>query len=254
MVNLNIGTWDIKNSYLAVNRNEAKVNAIIDLLESEELNILGLQEVNPLLAQMLAKRLEELDNGYYISSSFEQTLNPVKNLRIEYNLIVSNLQSVTNSKIIELPSKPMEIRGIDDILSIRKRNATHQLFRFDSGIFDFYNTHLAHNDLGLNDCQFDTLYNSLLGSQIMKRRDTILVGNLNVKADGNWMKYYAKMLDKINLQVVKNDNRTYKGHTDNQPVDYIIVPSIYKIDSVECIDDYSEKISTHNPVIAKIRK
>jgi len=253
MVNLNIGTWNIKNSYILINRNEYKLDAIIDLLENGKLNIIGLQEVNPFLARKLYDKLKKLDNGYNISSYFQRTLNPIKNLRVEYNLIISNLHGIGASKNIDLPSWS-KIEEINSILNIRNRNAVHRLFSINESTVDFYNTCFTYNDLNLNKMEFDVLYTELSRSQIFNRRDTILVGNLNVPANSAHMEYYSSWLSKIHMKVIKNDNRTYKEHKENQPVDYIIVPTTYIVDSVECIDDYSEKISTHNPVIVKIRK
>lgn len=252
MKNLIVGTWNIKNSYLLTERNDKKVEAIIELLQENQIHILGLQEVNPILAKKIEDKLQRMNSNYSVTSTYKKGINPIRNLQVEYNLIISNLPHY-HSKQSDLPSFPTKVDEFKDITSIRSRNVTCQSFIIGYDTLPFYNTHLDYRDNRLNCSQFNTIYAYLVKEMAADQKmNSILVGNLNKEPDSNNMQYFSEILEAIHLKIVENPKPTYKP--DLKTVDYIIVPDSYIVDSVKCIDYYDEKISTHNPVIAKIMK
>ncbi len=250
MQNLRIATWNIKNSYFKMSKNVEKAKAVVGLLDTYQLDFLALQEVNPMLAREIQKRLSELDD-YQITTTYRDTKNPISNLRIEYNMIISRLTPETTSVVQSLPFLPKGFHLLKDAISIRKRNVTSQTFD-DSIIVD--NTHLApaEKETELNKRQLNQVA-SIVESQKALGNDVILAGNLNSKpTEQNMIDFTKKMAD-IGMQIVENPHNTYKGHTDHQPVDYLAVPSNWKVEKVETIDCDSQ-YSSHNPVIADVTR
>ena len=250
MKTLNIGTWNIKNSYFDTGLNDLKVTAIIDLLESEYLNILGLQEVNPLLASKLEEKLAERCNGYKITTSYKKSINPINNLRVEYNMIISNIPFYKDKKM-----KLVSDTKTGNKRNIKPRNLTSQTFIAGNDEIVFNNTCLESNNMALNLLQCKQVYWKMLGDiQDDINVQSILVGNLNVFRDSVLMEdEYLNYFDNLGLKVIDNPNRTYKFHSLNQPIDYIIVPKEYEVISVNCPDYYTKKVSTHNPVFTKVK-
>lgn len=250
MKTLNIGTWNIKNSYLDTSFNDTKVMAIIDLLESEYLNILGLQGINPLLASKLEEKLAERCKGYKITSSYKKSVNPINNLKVEYNMIISNLPFYKDKKMKLVSDVKTENKK-----NIKLRNLTSQTFIAGNDEIIFNNTCLESKDMDLNFWQCKQVYWKMLGDIYDDINvQSILVGNLNVFPDSKLMEdEYLNYFDNLGLKVVDNPNRTCKFHRLNQPIDYIIVPKEYEVASVNCPDYYTEKVSTHNPIFVKVK-
>ena len=252
MKNLVIGTWNVDNSYLLTNRNNYKIDVILELLDSGEIDILALQEVNPLLASKLDKRLEKSDLGYVITSRYDKTKRPIKKVTSEENIIISKLPYL-KSKNIELPFFPNDIEKLSDLLEIKDRSVTCQDFIIGSGNLRVYNTRLNKVDETLNMEQFDVVYDKLVRDHLFDKKESILLGTLNVNSKSYNMDYYSTLLSNINMKIVGNSYRTYKGKS-NETLDYIIIPDSYEVDRVLCCDTYDRKISAHNPLIVKIKK
>ena len=250
MQNLRIVTWNIKNSYFKMSKNEEKAKAVVGLLDTYQPDFLALQEVNPMLAREIQKRLSEL-NDYQIATTYKDTKNPVSNLRIEYNMIISKLTPETASVTHSLPFLPKGFHLLKDAVSIRKRNVTSQTF---DGNIVVDNTHLAptEKETELNKRQLDQVA-SVVESQKTLGSDVILAGNLNSKPTEQNMIDFAEKMSDIGMQIIENPHNTYKGHTDHQPVDYLAVPSDWEVEKVETIDCDSQ-YSSHNPVIVDVTR
>ena len=253
MKNINIGTWNVKNSYFLVKENSAKVDAIIDLLYKEELDVFGLQEVNPTLVSELSSELKKMRSSYNITLQCGKTRNPIKNVTSECNLFVSKLPYL-EGQIIELPSFPTKVETYGDIFNIiRDTGVTKQDFIVYDDSIRFFNTRLSDRDDVLNREQFDVIYGNLARSTYVDQLDNILMGNLNIKPNSYNMDYYRTMLASIGMKIVDNNYRTYKGN-EEQVVDYVVVPNNYQVSQILCVDSYDEKVSTHNPLIVKLKK
>lgn len=249
MENLKVSTWNIKNSYFNLKRNESKASAVIQLLEEENLDILTLQEVNPLLAKIIEEKLNKMESDYKITSTYSKTKNPIKNLRVEYNVIISRLKPISKSTSQGLPYLPVGFHLIKNIFSIRKRNIVSQTL--ENGIV-VDTTHLDHAVEELGKRQMDEVI-SMIGNEKHQDCDVILTGNLNKKPTQQNMIDFTQRLSQMGMQVVENPHKTYIGHNEEQPVDYIIVPKDYQIESVETLDNYDD-ISSHRPVVVETRK
>ena len=252
MKNLVIGTWNVNNSYLLTKRNNYKVDAVLELLENGELDILALQEVNPIFASKLDARLKETNLGYVITSQYDKTKNPIKKVTREENLIISRLPYLRGKKV-ELPSFPNDVERISDLLEIKDRTATFQDFIVGIETLRVYNTRLNRNDETLNMEQFDIIYDKLVRDHLFDKKECVLLGTLNVNSNSYNMDYYSTLLSNICMNLVVNEFRTYKDK-NNEVVDYIIIPDSYEVDSILCVDNYDKKISTHNPLLVKIKK
>lgn len=250
MENLKIGTWNIKNSYSFFSlKNDVKADAVLRFLKIGDLDILALQEVSPLLAVKIEEKLKGLNKGYQITSAYNKTINPIKNLRVEYNMIISRLTPTSLSIKDSLPSIPRGFRFVKNLFDIRKRNIVSQVFENEIIVS---NTHLDHKFEDINHKQLEEVKN-LIELQSIYGHETILIGNLNVKPIDENMINFTKELSKLGMKVVENNNNTYNGHTDNLPVDYVAVPKNWEIEKVSTINCSSE-ISSHNPVFVKVRK
>lgn len=249
MKNLKIGTWNIKNSYFHLHENELKVAAVIQLLRKENLDILTLQEVNPLLVRKLDRKLEEMNSIYRITSSHQNTKNPIKNLRVEYNIIISKLKSATQSFSTDLPYLPKGFELVKNVFSIRKRFIISQVLENDILVDT---THLDHSVEELGKRQLEKLVD-LLKYQRSGNCDVFLTGNLNKNPTELSMISFQEKVSKIGMKVVDNPHKTYIGHQEEQPVDYVVVPDNYCIQSVETLENYDD-ISTHRPVVVEVKK
>lgn len=245
MINLTIGTWNLEDNYSLTGINEKKVDAIIELLMDNQIRILGLQGVSPVLAQKLDEKLKKIYGYYSITSAYKKRINPIRNLIDKYNLIISDLPYY-HSQQFKLPIYFKSMIGDYSDCSL-----IQQSFLIGNDTVRFYNTCLFDNDDEMNCRQLNALYAYLLKDMISYQdMNSILFGSFFDKPDSKNMKYFTEILNGVNLDVIENHNPTFK----NEIADYIVVPNNYIVDSVECIDNYDENISDHNPVIAKIIK
>lgn len=251
MATLKIGTWNIKNSYFNLSKNEKKAAAITELLDEEDLDILALQEVNPHLAAKIDEKLKKQGHEYRLITRYKKS--KIKNLRVEYNMIISKNYAHTINEPIKLSSIPQGFNSIKRFTSIRERNINFQCIITPEskpsvliGV-----THLEHTNEELVNSQMDEVVN-LTNSQMQTNKglNTILAGNFNRKPTEKSMIRFTEQLSELGLQVVENQHNTYINHEDNQPVDYIVVPNDWEIDSVKTITSY-DKISSHRPVIVE---
>lgn len=250
MRNLKIGTWNIKNSYFNIKKNETKADAVIQLLDTQDLDILTLQEVNPILARKIEENLKIVSSEYKINSNYRKSINPISNLRIEYDLIISRLQPIASSSKCKLPFIPKKFK-LDQLTSIRKRYLTTQSF-FEENSFYVNTTHLDFAFDELNQRQMQEVFNQI-ENQRKYHSLSILTGNLNRQPQDKNMVNFKQQLAEVGMQVVENPHKTYLGHTEEQPVDYVIIPNDWDTLSVETLDAYDD-ISSHRPVIVETKK
>ena len=259
MESLKIGTWNIKNSYFNIKKNKIKAKAIVDLIDKEELDVLTLQEVNPLLVRKIEKELDNRNKevtsiwhgGYHITSTYSKTLFPIANLVVEQNIIISKLQEMTYSENKKLPFLPKGFELLKNLPSIRHRHTTEQDFNITTINDEYFNirivtTHLDYRSEELNATQLDTIYRNIETDGT----PTFITGNLNSKASSSNILFFEKCLSKKGITLIKPNGKTYINHTDNEPVDYIGVSNDYNIGLTKIVDGY-EDVSTHKPVVTE---
>lgn len=248
MENLKIATWDIKNSYFNIMKNEWKAMAIVQLLNHENLDLLALQEVNPMLVRKIEENLKKLNQNYRITTTYHKPIDPVRNLRIEYNMIISKMVPALSSAKEPLPSRPTGIKSFM-FWNYRSRNMVTQLMSKDL-IVDV--THLDHASRELGKRQMDEVL-GIIENQRNAGYDVVLAGNLNCQPQEENMVNFTNQLSNIGMKVVGNPYKTYVGHTNEQPVDYVIIPNDWEVESINTLENYDD-ISSHRPVVVKTKK
>ena len=256
MENLNIASWNVKNSYFNLSKNSAKVDAIVDLLEKENLDILGLQEVNYALADDITNRLNELNNGYrFIYNYSKQSRNKINDVCVEINPFIARRSDkfcFANGK--ELNSFIPKLSGIDLIKpmpSIRKRSVGKYVSLNQR--MEMYNVHLDFYSEELATRQMEELLKMVgTSASCEPNYNRFLMGTFNWKPTDENMTDFLKKIESLKLKSIELNEVTYASHQDNLPVDYIMVPEDNIVDEVKVSHDYSEA-SSHYPVIAKVK-
>jgi len=246
MANLRIATWNIKNSYLRLDKNKTKLEGITGLLEVYEPDFLALQEVNPMLATKIDKGLKEIGSEYRITTDYEKSKNLIKNLKIEFNIIISKLGKKSESYLNQLYSEPTRFKLLDFVKPCTKFE-TNQLFE--------NNLLLSTTNLDLEDELRKKQLREILS--ILKvgsiNYDTIFMGTLNSQPIEPHMIEFTEKLNDIGMKIVENPHKTYKYDYYKQPIDYIIVPNSWEIEEVKTLNTDIE-ISSHNPVIVDVKR
>lgn len=253
MKNLVVGTWNVENPCLFNRKNNYKADVIIDLLMIENINIFGLQGVSTSLYQKIKEKLKKLDDRYNVVSSYNKEYNTSINFVRQNNLIISNLPCCQNRKVIDLPWFPSNVEevNIKDLGSIRPRNITIQSFLAGGHEIRFHNTQLDYKIKSFNKEQFEFIYEILVHELILDPTvEQFLLGSLNMTPNSQNMKYYKEILDAIRLQIL--DLPKCKLENDTKK-DYLIYPKDWIVNDI-CIYESDKNISTHNPIIAKVKK
>ena len=102
MRNLKIATWDVGNSKFELDKNDKKIDSVINMLIFGSLDVLVLQEVNPLLSSKIEERLIGLKGEYAITTPVKKCLIPINNLRVEKAKDLLETSNLTIDEIYEL--------------------------------------------------------------------------------------------------------------------------------------------------------
>ena len=248
MKNLKIGTWNIKNSYFKIEENAFKNYCIGELLRSEDLDILCLQEVNFDLLEKIKKSLKRTD--YSVPTIDKPYKLGFRNVITEKNVIITRLNHEYWNEDNNLPYLPKKF-SLKTIPTIRERNITRLGLGKENLMV--FNTHLDYAVDELGKRQMDEVIRFLGIMRGFYERDFILMGNLNSKPNHLNMLNFTEELEDFNMKVLNVSTNTYNNHDDNLPVDYIIVPNSYMVDELKTVNNF-EKASSHYPVIAKVKR
>lgn len=248
MQNLRIATWNIKNNYFNISKTELKAASIVQLLKEEKVDILTLQEVNPLLARRIKEKLCDLKDNYKITTNYTKITNSIKNLRIEDNMIISRLVA-EKTATLNLPWIPKGLKKFK-FFELQKYDMKMTVFS-DNLIVN--TTYLNHSSTELGKQQMDNINNWLHIEKETEQKEIILTGTLNRKPNEENMIYMAEQLANNGLKIIDNPNNTYIGQTDNQPIDYIIIPDNWEVKSINTLDDYLD-VSSHLPVLSEVKR
>jgi len=248
MKNLKIATWNIGNEKFDLSKNDRKINSIINMLIFGDLDVLSLQEVNPLMVGRIEERLKSLKGEYTITTSTKKYLNPVSNLIVENNIIISRLKPSSVSVDTELSTVSN--------FSLQKYNKTKlvaQIFDFEEEKLAVNVTHLSEDDKSIRGQQFNEIIEEIDIEKLFID-DIILMGKLNSKLSELNMAYFSKRLNDYGLMIIDNPYNTIIGDTDNQPVDYIVVPKTWEVEWSGLYAGSIVKVDKHFPVVASITK
>lgn len=190
-MNLKIGTWDINDIKLS------DVDFITNLLINEELDVLTLQQVN---FDLINKIEKELDNDYFITSQYRRCLNPINNLRIKHDIIISKLVPVEDSYIKKIPNSKLTYQMLKPALFV-------------------YTTHSINTKEQLNSI-LDSFKELEMVSAI-----SVLTGSINLEYSDPNMIYFIEKLKQFNLRIISNNC-----------FDYMIVPNSWSIEESKVLD------------------
>lgn len=242
--NIKIGTWNVENSCYNLKANDKKVNAVINLLLLEDLDILALQEVNPLLAKKIEDRLKYLRDGYTISTPIKKTLNPISNLKVENNIIISRL---TPGSVGVNTSLSVRSKGFSLAKDFNKESLVTQIFNIEDKKIILNVTNLGHSNEELRGRQMYKIIEEINLESVFSN-DIILMGNLS-KLDNFDITYYTERLSDYGLQIIESNNED-----NNKLANYIIMPKDWEMENAMIVDYGFNKISSHSPVIVEITK
>ncbi|MDD6224359.1 MAG: hypothetical protein PUB18_05095 [bacterium] len=231
MNTLKVATWNIENFHLN-NNNIGKSCAIINLLTDEGIDILALQAVNPLLVEEITKRLERRKNGYAITTPHKKYINPIKNISVEYNVIVSKLDKMTQGRHDMLPKFEL----------CKKRNITWQMLE-DNVILNIAN--IDPNTSKSRRRQLDEVIKLIEKQTKYGSFDACFAGTINESLTEENMSRFQKKIAARNMQMVTL--------SDHRSTDAIVLAKNWQVESVKVIDQY-DIVSSHRPMIVKVRK
>ena len=206
-MNLKIGSWDINDIKLN------DVDFITNLLTDEDLDVLTIQQVSFDLINRIQK---ELGNVYSITSQYKRCLNPINNLRIKHDIIISKLDPVEESHIKKIPNSKLTFQMLKPALFV-------------------YTTHSINTKEQLN-----SILNSFKELEMVSAI-SVLTGSINLEYSDPNMQYFIEKLKQFRLKVV-----------DNNCFDYMIVPNSWNVEESKVLD--INLVNTHNPIITKVKR
>ena len=247
MNTINIGTWNIKNSYFSLNKNDKKIEAIKELLIVNDLDVLALQEVNGVLLSKLEK---DLGLCYYHLDRYLYNNYPIMPTVIEeHNITIIKDNFLNATEVFKLKNISKNTR-ISDIGGLRPRYVSKTFIKDEKDsktVFNLYNTRLDSRNNNL-DMQIDSLASVL--NQNEENIPMVVVGNLNMMPSTFKMsKFKHRCLNNHNLKLANVDGKTHREY--DEPIDYIIVPNEYEIEDARVISEI-DSVSDHYPVLTKL--
>ena len=239
MENLKIVTWNIGNSKLNLKANIYKINALFDLIQEENVDIIALQSVNLVLADDLELKFFRKSNTYHLIydySSLRKILK-INKVKVETNPFITSYKEAFGYGNNINPNLKSDKKYIGRLI----------VYPFIDGI-SVLNTKLTDNDMDMNKVEIDNLIKKI--SDVRKLYSDSLVhkllvcGSLGYNKDNDNIKYLIDEVSKLNLKLVDTKN--------SETTDYLFVPTCAKVEDVYINKNYSD-ISNHVPIIAKIR-
>ncbi len=228
---LKISTFNIQNDYKFYNKNKSL--EIIAFLKKNNIDILGLQEVNKKINRDLEEELEKIN----------YTMQGEYRFRIRYllNKINEKVPVITNRKVIDthtyqLPFLPNPLRRI----------VTKVIISYKDKIISIYNTHL------------DFLFESVKKRELKKLYDLIkkdsnliiLMGDFNLKNNKEIFNKFEELLRKRNIYRVELKEKTLKSSKYKREIDHIFLSKEIRLLEKEVIKDIG--VSDHYPVLISV--
>ena len=232
-----IATWNIENNLLKTKKDIYTINAIFDLILSERVDIIALQNVNLLLAENLELNFFKKSSTYHFIYNFNKLKRFLKinKVKVEINPFITSYNESFGY-------------GIDISNSLKndqKYIGRLSVYPFLDGI-SILNTRLINNDSNLNKIQIDEVLNESskvrdLYSNVDSHK-LFVCGDFGYDINNSNIKYLKDKMGKLDLKLVDAYNTT----------DYLFVPNRCLIEESHVNTSYSD-VSSHNPIIAKIK-
>ena len=230
MKNLRLGTWNINSSCLKLEKNNKTAHTILELIESERLDFLALQEVNGFLGRKIISEIENSNEDYHISESFSKIMDSFnkKNIIIAKNKEISH--SICNYNISN-QSSGLEI----------KKSKVDQVNLLKENII-FLNAIVYFNNEEEKEEKLRNLINNIsYVRRINKSADIIISGYLDCRL----YEEFEKELSKLGLKLVRKISNGIFN-------DYIIISRNYTAENIKIINRY-KGITENRPVVACLK-
>jgi len=245
---LNIATINVQNKYKEKDYNgrteqEDHIEMLLELIDCYELDLVGLQEVNPRYKSRLQKHLKK-NFSYYGKSRYK--INAVTRrigLLHTFNESVPIITSlkVLKAKTVYLPWIFSYVPRIATILEVETK---------ELGPIVVLNTHLDNRKTRTKAKEL-----VFLAKTIKKmKKPVILMGDFNMTVKNTDFQKFMKEMQKLNIDHVKIEEKTFKEAKSNVAIDHIFLSNCFQVEKLilEKSSKY-EHFSDHYPIILKIR-
>ena len=229
---MKIMTFNIQNDIKKIP--EGKVDAILDLIRSEDPDIIGMQELNNQVKKILQKELTEY-------SCYGRSRFGINFVLDEYNpIFIKRSIPVQETTTYSLGRNPNKVRS-KNLLSVFPRICTTIVCVYKNQRIKIANTHIDHGLDRTKEYQLSVLY------ELLKNNDypLLLMGDFNMTSGNDNFKSFIKQM---NMTDVCNDmGRTCKLSDADKAIDHILVDDRLITKNVKRIDDFD--YSDHHPIV-----
>lgn len=240
MEELSIGTYNIKNS--KTNRKNIKNNWKIlkDIIEKEDLDILGTQELTFNFTNYLKDSLKK----HYIYGDYRFGNGILKRLPFNENNVV-----VTKKDVIKVKTYRLTFISIKPVFNL-PRIATVLIVKDKSfNKICIINTHLEHKVEKIKIKQLKVINSLVL--KYTEEFPVILMGDFNMDLSNKVFKDFIKTVSKYIKRV---DIKEPTWNPKEKTLDHIFIPNNWNLSSVEVIkNELTDKLSDHNLLKIKVK-
>lgn len=236
---ITISTFNIQNKYKikrysGIDRYGDHAMELVNFIEDENIDIIGIQELTPLYQKRLENNLPE---KYQMSGKYRYTsigkFIPFISKYNESNKIITRF-SIEETSTRHLPFFP----NIPRIVTKTK-------IRCKDKVITVYNTHLDFISPVIRKKQLDKLF--FLISQDCE--NVILMGDFNSFDDQKYFKDFIEKLNNIGIVHIEIDTKTH--YRIKKAIDHIFVSNKFKIVDKKVLN-LGTNMSDHMPIVVKI--
>ena len=246
MKNIRLGTWNVKECSIDSSKTDQIVDSVVEILKEKYLDVLTLQDMHPVLIDVLKEKLKEEKMNYGISYATKDAFGSIKNLSVEYNVIISNLTTTSICDITYLPkyfslSKPSS-------LFQRRKTITSQMFDNDGDAFVLSTSNLV-------DCTqkgFVKQVNNVVSELSLTQGyiDTIFVADLEQKLYYKNFNFFYDSFSKLGFRIFRN----FPSKNSNELVNVVMVPEQWVIGNVQKVFMSSNNDISSRPLVMNMEK
>lgn len=231
---MKIMSFNIQNDMKKASTN--KIEAIVELIKTQEPDVIGMQELTFFVKTELQKKLPEYNfygrSRYGINTFFD-----------EYNCILTKRNiEVIETSTFSLGKKPYKVRS-KNLLSFFPRICTTIVCVLDRRKIKIANTHLDHGFDRTKEYQLSVLY------EVLKNTDypLLLMGDFNMYPGNDNFKSFKVQMGLVDI--AEDLGRTCKLSEGDRPIDHILINNQFSFSKV---DKLRNDISDHFPIVCDI--
>ena len=227
---LRISSFNIQNNYTKYNVEKAE--AITNYLKSNNIDILGLQEVFNLCDKDICKKI---DCGFSCYGKYRFYLKSLLRLINEKNPIITN-KKVVEKNTFHLPFFP----------SVLKRIITKVVIEYEGKQISIYNTHLEVMFQFVQKRQLNKIYNLISNDNNL----IILMGDFNLKNNKKIFNDFEMLLKEKGMYRIEFNHKTLKSSKYNREIDHIFLSNEFELLDKKVIEDL--EVSDHYPIMIDV--